>query len=474
MILWNAFYKYFLHSGAAVRSITAGILLGFFLLRQFGIIEKSKGFFLKISPRTWLFFILFIGFALRLAWVLWSPYSPPAAGTEDTFMINHARDLANGKGYITAEGVPSANRPIGYALVLAVIFKFFGENLDLVAVINLFLTLLTLWLVYRIGAAAASEFVGLLAAFLVAIYPTSIFASRIVLEEHVFIPIWLAGILLLILDYQKAGWIKVLWAAILFAVGAHFRTYSFAMGLVPFLMWFLFKKNYGQAFFRLFAVQAIILLVALPWAIRNYYKMGDPILYSTYVGGAFYYSNNSTSDVRYPVYPTLEQGGDAAFLQAKTEVESNRAGKAAAWRWIKKNPSIFIQKALGRGVYLLGLSREGWIVKDNFNTIRSGRTRPSEKLIGKIDKLDNDFYGVIFLLSIFGVIVFFFSKAQIPRKPGLGCLLLTILYYLSIICLTLGHRKYRFPLEPIFCILAAYGLTFFTTPPRNIPAAAKP
>ncbi|OGW87400.1 MAG: hypothetical protein A3C35_03560 [Omnitrophica bacterium RIFCSPHIGHO2_02_FULL_46_11] len=464
MILWNAFYEYFLTKGETVRTIAVGILLGFFFFRRFGIIEKYKKYFLKISPRKWLILILFLGFVLRLAWVIWSPYSPPAAGTEDTFMIDHARDLASGKGYITAEGVPSANRPIGYALLLAGIFKLFGENLDLVAIMNVFLILPTLWLVYKIGTLVANQFVGLLASFLVSIYPTSIFASRVVLEEHVFIPMWLAGILLLILDYQKPNWSKVLWAAVLFAVGAHFRTYSFAMGLVAFFIWFVFKKNYGQAFLRLFVIQTIILLVALPWAIRNYYKMGEPILYSTYIGGAFYYSNNPISDVRYPVYPTLEQGGDIAFLQAKTEVEVNRAGKAAAWRWIKKNPSIFIQKALGRGVYLLGLSREGWIVKDNFNTIHAGRTRPPEKLISRIDRLDNDFYGVILLLSLFGIIVFFFPKAEILRKPGMAYLLVTLIYYLGIICLTLGHRKYRFPIEPIFCLLAAYGISLFTTP----------
>lgn len=461
MILWNAFYEYFLRKGATVRSITVVIFFTLFLLRQFGIIEKCKNLFVKISSQKWLFLILILGFALRLAWVLWSPYSPPAAGTEDMIMINHARDLVGGKGYIGPEGAPSANRPIGYALLLAGIFKFFGENLDLVAIMNVFLILVTLWLVYMIGAAVANEFVGLLASFLVAIYPTSVFASSVVLEEHVFIPMWLAGILLLIFDYQKPSWFKFHWAAILFAVGAHFRTYSFAMGLVAFFMWFFLKKSYTQAFLRLLTMQTIILLVALPWAVRNYYKMGEPILYSTYIGGTLYYSNNPTSDVRYPVNPTPEQGGDIAFFEAKMEVERNRAGKAASWRWIKKNPSLFIQKALGRGIYLLGLSREGWIVKDNFNSIRAGRKRPSEKLIRMIDRIDNDFYGVIFLLTVFGLIVFLFPRAQVLKKPGMGYLLATLIYYLSITCLTLGHRKYRFPLEPIFCIFAAYGISFF-------------
>ena len=469
MILWNAFLEYFLRKGASVRFITVGLLIGFFLLRRFGIIEKCRGFFIRMNSKKWLFLILILGFALRIAWVVWSPYSPPAAGTEDGIMIRHAHELNKGMGYITPEGLPSASRPVGYAFLLAGVFKVFGENLDAVAMMNVFLMFVTLWLVYRLGVIVKNEFVGLTAALLLAVYPTSIFASRIVLEEHVFIPMWLGGILLLIMDYQKPSWTKVLWAGLLFAIGAHFRTFSFAMGFVVFFMWFFFKKQYGQAFARLMLIQTLILLVALPWAIRNDLKMGAPVFFSTAVGVALYCSNNPKSDVRFPIHPTLKEGGDVAFLTAKNEFDQNRAGKKAAMRWIMNNPDVFLQKALGRIVYMLGLSREGWVVKDNFNTIRAGRGRPSEKLISKINRLDNDFYGVIFLLALFGLIVFFSRRRALPNE-GMGFLLITLMYYLLIIGLTLGHRKYRFPIEPIFCIFAAYGISFFTTP---LPSAKK-
>lgn len=468
MILWNAFNDYFLRKGNTPKLIMLGILAGLFLLHRFGVIERCKAIITKVPSRQWLFLVLILGFTLRIAWVAWSPYSPPAAGTEDYIMIRHGHELATGKGYITTEGEPSADRPIGYALFLAGIFKIFGENLDVVALINIFFSLVTVWLIYRLGVAIKNEFVGVAAAFLLAIYPTAIFACRIVLEEHVFIPMWLGGIWLLISDYQKSDWIKVLGAALLFAVAAHFRTFSFAMGLVVFFMWFFCKKSYGQAFLRFFLIQALILLFALPWAIRNEQKMGEPILYTTWIGASLYYSNNSTSDVRYPINPTVAQGGDLAYSLSKNEVERNRTGKAAALRWIKAHPSMFIQKALGRVIYMLGLTREGWIVKDNFNSIRSGRTRPADKVIGKLDRMDNDFYGVIFLLALFGLIVFICAKKRYGSKPGAGYLLVSVAYYLFIIGLTLGHRKYRFSLEPVFCILAAYGIAFFTAPLNRI------
>jgi 4-amino-4-deoxy-L-arabinose transferase-like glycosyltransferase len=460
MILWNAFYTYFIARGNNPKYAALGILIGLFILNKTGIIEWCRVRLERIPAKKWLGAILILGFLLRLIWVLWSPYSPPAAGTEDCIMIRHGQELAMGRGYITTDGVPSADRPVGYAILLAWIFKVFGENLDCVALMNVFLSLVTLGLIYKLGVQMKNEFVGIAAAFFLAIYPTSIFATKIVLEEHVFLPLWLGGIYLLILDYQKPSWSNVLAAGLLFGIAAHVRTFSFAMGGVVFLMW-LFRWNFKQAILRALVIQVMILMLAVPWAIRNYHKLGEPILYTTWIGAALYFSNNDTSDVRYPVNPSLEQGGDLAFSKARTEIERNRAGKDAAVRWIKTHPATFVQKAVGRVFYMLGLTREGWIVTDNFNTIRKGRSRPPDKLIKIFNKADNDYYGIVFLLALFGLIIFFLPKERRAHKKGIGYIFVTLVYYLSIIALTLGHRKYRFLIEPFFCILAAYGISFF-------------
>ncbi len=481
MIAWNAFMDYFIFGGKAVKINLTLILSLALILKNLTVFQTVCYRISQISTKKLILLILAIAFLARLGWVFWSPHAAPSPGTEDLYMLRHAHNLAHGKGYLesarnlsaeTTQSSPvyASDRPIGYALWLATIFKLFGEHIWLVEFTQVLFGTLSVFLVYYLGVQTLGRGAGLLGAGLLAIYPTSIFASKIICEEHLFIPLWLFGISLIVSDFQNPSWKKVILAGLIFGLGAHVRTYSFAMGLVIFFLWVVFKKQFGKAFLRAFVVQLIILFLALPWAIRNYYRVGEPILYSTWVGTALYFSNNDTSDLAHPVNPTLEQGGDLEFLTAKNEFERNRTGKKAAFQWIVTHPYLFVQKAASRVIYMLGLTREGWTVQDNFYTIQPGRKQPSGRLIRQFDKMDSDYYGTIFLLALFGFLFFLVDRKQDLKKQSFWSVLLTIGYYLSIVAITIGYRKYRLPLEPLFCILAGYALIrLFSQPIKTEP-----
>ncbi len=457
MIIWNAFLNYFVMPGEKVKIIVLCILILSLIMRRREVIRGVYEQLQKIPTRTLLLVLFSLAFLLRLGWVLWSPHTAPSAGTEDMIMLRHARDLASGRGYLTSEGAFSADRPIGYPIFLAFVFKMFGENIGLVEFLQIVFSVLGVFTVFCLGRQVCNREVGFFAALLLALFPTSIFASKVVLEEHVFIPLWLLGINIMISDLKKPSWKKIVAQGLIFGIAAHFRTYAFAMGLVVFFWWLVNRKGIGPALLRGLAIQLLILSLALPWAIRNYVKLGEPIFYTTWIGAALYFANNDTTDVRHPINPTVEQGGDEDFARATTELERNRAGKKAALKWIVKNPGTFIQKGAGRIIYMLGLSREGWIVKDNFYTLRPGRAQPKKGLIRFFDKLDNDYYGNIFLFALLGLAIFCFTP-NVSRPKGLWLIIFTFAYYLAFVALTPGQRKYRFSIEPFFCILAAYAL----------------
>lgn len=458
MIAWNAFVDYFVDPGEKVKTAIIVITVLAVIFRNKLFVQKVFNFLKSIGENKLLLAVILIGFALRLGWILWSPHIEPSANTEDYKILYHARNIAAGEGVHHLDGRPTAVRPIGYSLFLAGFFKVFGERMLLVEFLQVLFQTLSIFILFKIGSQIRGKAVGLLAAGLYAIYPTSIYASKIVLEEHMFIPLWLGGLSLMIWDFNKPHWGKVICGGLILGISAHFRTYGFLMGGIVFLMWFFMKRQYGMAFLRGFVIQLLIISWAVPWAIRNYHAFGEPILYTSAIGRAFYYSNNHTADVRWPINPTLEQGGDRDFILAKDEVAQSNAGKKAAFKWIKENPGTFVQKAIGRTIYMLGLSREGWTVQDNFHTLKEGRQRPSGDFISRLDKMDSDYYGLIFLLALIGFTLFWFDKNRDYNRKNFYYIFLTLAYYLAIVALTIGHRKYRFSIEPIFCLLAGYGI----------------
>lgn len=454
MIVWNSFLKYFVFPALNAKLLVAVLIVVLLYLRNRDRSIRLLSF--AQHSRTKILLALIIGgLALRLFWIYWSPHTAPSAATEDSIVLKHARDLAEGRGYISLQGDYTAIRPVAYPFLLSILFRFTGENIRLIEILQVLFSTLSIYVIYQIGTQIQDALTGCIAAFLWALSPNSIYATKIILEEHLFILLWLLGISLLISDFYTPKLKTLFLSGFILGLSAHLRTFSFATGAVVFMVWWLAKKQLRAAFYRALIVQLCIFAFAVPWAIRNYYRLGSPILYTTSVGTAMYFGNNP---MPIPINPSLEKGGDRDYLLAKSEVERNRAGKKAAWNWISDHPTLFLQKAIARVIYMLGLDREGWTVMDNFYTIQKSRKRPPEKLILFFDKLENNFYAIVFLLAIMGIIIFLIKPSTTLKDSSPGWILMVILSYLFFIGLTLGHRKYRFPLDPLFCLFAAYAL----------------
>lgn len=454
LTLTEAFLKYF--GTPAVFAKAAFIaLLGLSCLRNKPAVQKFFAF-LDSSKYTVLFALLLTGVGLRIAWVLYSPQAAPSAHSEDLIILRHAMDLAEGRGYVSAEGVPTAIRPVGYPFFLSLLYRLWGgERMLWMELLQAVMSGFTLFFVFRIGNQLQGPAMGLLGTALLAFSPTSIFAAKIILGEHLYLPLFLGGISFLISDLKNPRYLTLVTAAFLLGISAHVRTYSFALGAVVFIVWIMVKGNFRQAITRAFLFQVIVLLLALPWALRNSKALGSPVLYTTSIGTALYFGNNPNPDqVNFPI----EKGGDADYLQAQTEVERNQAGKRAAFRWIQENPGKFLNRVLVRIAYVLGINREQWVVTDNFHTLAPGRVPPSDAFKNRLAQLDQSYYAVIFMLAAAGLAIFIVNYIKKREAAGLWWIVMILCYYLSIIGVTLGHRKYRYPVETLFCLLAAFAL----------------
>lgn len=459
MIAWNAFVTYLLKPTVNIKIAVASILIGLLFLKRTSFLKKAADGLKKISTTKTLLTILLLAFGLRLFWMLWSPHIPPASITEDAQIWRYAMELSEGKGFRDPFGNYTAYRPIGYPAFLSLLIQIFGPRLFVAEFFQVIFGTLNVFLIFLLGKKLKSELFGLLAALLYTAYPSAIMSTKLLLDEHLFILLWLTGILLLISDYQKPSCLKVTWAGLVVGFSALFRTYSLITVGSVFLVWLLVKRDLKSSLIRCLGIGFLTFLCALPWAVRNYYRLGVALPYTSIVGIHLYYANNPTSDVRYPVNPDFEHGGDPGFLYAKNEVEKDFAGRKAALQWIRQNPSMFFQKALGRLFYMLGVNNEGWVIEDNFATIRPGARPLSGRLLKFLGKWELYYHVTIFWLAVVGFFLGGVHWVRGKAAKGWPFVIVTLALYLSVTAVALNHRKYRFVIEPLFCLLAVYALS---------------
>lgn len=145
----------------------------------------------KIPVRRAFWIILAAALLLRVGWLGFSSYEPKT-GWHPTDMIEsdvtnvHAIELTRGVWFHDAQGRPSGRRPIGYPVLLGLIYRIFGVHNTAGYTLNLVLFALSLWLLFRIAQTHFGDQAAVLAAFFYAIYPMSVYSIKMMTDEHLF------------------------------------------------------------------------------------------------------------------------------------------------------------------------------------------------------------------------------------------------------------------------------------------------
>ena len=190
------------------------------------------------SPKISFLLIVLVGLLLRIAWLDFSSHEPKMTWeskqvTENDLINLHAVDLTRGIWFHNPDGSPSGRRPIGYPVFLGVLYRVFGIHLSVVWTAHLLLFVATATLIFRLARYAFSEPVALVAAFLFSIYPVSIYSVKLITDEHLLLPVWYLGLLLLFREINSRPvphtWF---WYGLLFGYAAMVRTHTIFMPFV--------------------------------------------------------------------------------------------------------------------------------------------------------------------------------------------------------------------------------------------------
>lgn len=259
-----------------------------------------------IKPRFWLLLILFIALFARLATAFWLGDGMEvldAGGTHDQVSYDLlAYRVASGHGFTFPEPwypwVP-ADTPTSYysgtmVLHLAVLYKVFGYHPLIARILYAILGTLIVYLVYRLGRRLFGQVAGLAAALCAAGYAYLILYSGTLLTETPFM-----FFLLLSLEaaYEVAENNRPIPLVILGVALA--GSVLFRMAVLPFVLVLLAwvyvssrKSVWPVKLWQLLAPLGVIVLVVLPWTVRNYMLYDRFMLLESQFGHVFWNANH--------------------------------------------------------------------------------------------------------------------------------------------------------------------------------------
>ena len=388
-----------------------------------------------------------LGLALRLAVaVALGIDRPPAFGTDQYEYDDYAWNVARGRGYrgispdVADREHLTAYRPPGTSLAWAGLYYAFGHRYEAVRVAHCLVGAATIFLVFGIGRRCYGEGVGLTAAGLFAAYPISWLYSVELLSEALG-TFWLLGFVLACLAFaDRPTWSRAALAGLLLGLSVLTRPNSVL--LLPLVgLWALrqFRKDW-RALALSTLIPAVMAATMVPWVARNYRVFGEFIPFSTMGGSVLLQGNNRVVATEpkyagYSVWDTEIPEYKAALEAPGDEVGRDKVARVLAVRWLKDNPDKW-----------------GYLLRSKFIRSWTPLLQPHSPLSYRLGMLLC--WGPLLLLSAVALLP---TLTRSLREGDPSWLLhLAILHYAINSLIFFGNARYRYPIEPICMVLAAW------------------
>ena len=434
-------------------------MLSVFKSRFFGKLQFAS----STEPerrRLWLMIIILVATLLRVATALYlGDEVVVLPGTTDQVSYDMlAQRVINGHGFTVSEawwpatpaGEPTAHWSYFYTLYLAAIYSLVGYHPLVARLLQAVLAgVLMPWLVYRLGRRHFNDRpgVGLVAAGFIAVYIYFVYYSAALMTETFYIMgvLWtldLAGQLAQPQAESSGPSPGVQWLLLGLSLGVTVLLRQVFLLFVPFLFLWLLWRSYRyqprsllQTIGTLAGATAVVVLLIVPWTIRNYRAFDTFVLLNTNAGFAFFWGNHPIHGNDFiSILPM-----DGPSYQSLIPDELRGLNEAELDRALLERGLGFIQADIGRYL-VLSVSR----AEDYFRFWPSAESG----LISNLSRVLS--FGILWPFMTYGLIHHlrrsFSSKALI--------LYLFIIIYTGVHLLTWTLIRYRLPVDAILLVFA--------------------
>ena len=415
----------------------------------------------KIKNAAGFWVVFLIGVFLRIAWVILVDTVPVSDYLE---YHNSAISIMQGNGY-RLFGYTTAFRPIGYPAFLAFLYKLFTPSVIVAKVANIVLSCMSMVFTYLMAKHVLSKKAAVAAMLFMALSPKNIAYTSVMANETLFTALLLALNYLLIRQFKGKAFLVL--QGILMGVLALIKPNMLVYPFVAFLIdVFSFRESIKACIKRLIAVSLIMAVVICPWTIRNFIVFRKFIPVSTNAGYVLYINNNPHATGMWQD-PFKIQGSPLVKYKHVSdeffnEIQVDRVGRAAAFKWIIENPGDFVKLGFIR------LQKTFWEVDDTYWAtayLQDGNPYKYANTVSHITVKAND------ILRIFLLAYVIILLAEIWKKMGMSDLnriiLLNLAYFSSIVFVFEGQPRYAFPTIPFFILAAGYVISVAENKVRN-------
>ncbi len=339
-----------------------------------------------------------------------------------------------------------------YPYLLAVLYLFFGHNLDIVYMAQILLALAGIYALFRTGKILGGDRLGLFAAALAAFYSIFIFYDVQILKESTAVSL-VSFLLWILLKARKKGRYN-LWLAAGILSGLLSLLRENMLLVFPFLILLVYKRGERKKTMLLNASGIVLglMLILGPVALRNGI-VGGVFAPTTFQGGVnFYIGNNPRADGSYKSIvpgkqiPRYERNEPIRIAEQETgkvlspgEVSSFWLNKALSWAVHKPFDYLRLQ---GKK-FLMFWSWYEWPDAVDYYYVRR-----TSKVLG-FPLLQ---FGSIFLLALIGLFAIRRNTGVflVPAVFLAAWMVSTIIFFL--------FSRYRLPALPALMIFAAAAL----------------
>lgn len=378
----------------------------------------------------------------------------------------HARSIADGHGYPDSYYVvdrgPSALRAPGYPFFLAGVYAVSGDSVLAGRLANALLGTLTVYLLYLLTKRIWGPRTGLAAAALAAVFPPLVLLSRDLLSESLFIALEL-GAVICVLEFRRLRTLR--WAVVaglLAGLAALTRNPGPALAIPVIVgLWVVRPRIAWRAARAPGLALACMMLVILPWTVRNAIEFGRliPITSGTGLALAGTYNQIALEDEVHPgtwrtprivpeytpffAVPGIDEGTLDATLRSK------------ATSFALTHP-LYVAEVTGWNLLRMFEIAGGSVVDVGSKPVNTRGIGSADPMIERIG------LGVVVALAALGITALVRSRkrpapaGRIPPGP--------VFLWLVPLCLFLvsapvnGLPRQRTPIDPFILILAAIGM----------------